>query len=157
MNIVVIYKQNFKKFMKLLFFFYLIALSYVLFFISTRVDTYNNINLIPFRTIRLYINYFDYFTFPIWFLNLFGNILLFIPFGCLLPIISKKINQFGSVLLLSSLTICMAEIMQHLFMVGELDVDDIILNTLGVIIGYLFYKFCRYLIITRLKNKISII
>ncbi|WP_157950233.1 VanZ family protein [Vallitalea okinawensis] len=156
MNIVVIYRQNFKNFIKLLFFFYLIALCYVLFFISTRVDTYNNINLIPLRTIRLYINYFDYFTFSIWFLNIFGNILLFIPFGCLLPLISK-INRFWSVLLVSLITICTAEIMQHLFMVGELDVDDIILNTIGVIIGYLFYKFLRYLVVNRLKNKISII
>ena len=73
-----------------------------------------------------------------------GNIFWFIPFGFLLPILIKKHNLIKIMLfgLMFSLTI---ESLQFFFYKGVAEIDDLILNTLGVLIGYGFFKlFCRY-------------
>ncbi len=72
-----------------------------------------------------------------WFYNTFGNILLFIPMGILLPIlIAKRIKFSLSVIPLFSLTI---ETLQYFTQLGVFDVDDIILNTLGGYLGFLIF------------------
>ena len=74
--------------------------------------------------------------------NLAGNIILFVPFGILLPLafkIEKKTILFGC------LVSCFIEAMQFAFAMGAADVDDIILNTLGAVIGYLFYIIAKHI------------
>ena len=70
--------------------------------------------------------------------NILGNIAIFIPFGLLLPIVqkdmSKKIIPYGLI------TSALIEIIQYVFALGSSDIDDLTLNTLGTIIGYLLYK-----------------
>ncbi len=75
-----------------------------------------------------------------------GNVLLFIPLGVLLPVLNTRFNSLSSILLcgiLGSLTIEGSQLLISLmlgFNYRSFDVDDIILNTLGAIIGYCFLR-----------------
>lgn len=140
MNNLTIYRKNVKNCFRILFMIYALTLIYVLFFYSTRMYTYNNVNLIPFKTIKLYIHYYSHFTFKSWFLNLFGNIIMFIPFGYILPIICSYFRRFIPIFILGLFTTCSVEILQNYLRVGEMDIDDVILNITGVILGFILYK-----------------
>ena len=69
-----------------------------------------------------------------------GNIGWFVPFGFLLPILLKKMNLL-KVAVLGFLFSFGIETMQYIFRKGVAELDDLILNTLGAVIGYLLYKF----------------
>ena len=124
-----------------MFIIYLSILSYLLFFgyyrQMVRIESYN---LVPFKTIKMYIIFADYFQFKIWFSNLFGNILAFMPFGFLLPIVFKRLRNLLIVTSLSFLFSLFVETMQLTFHVGGFDVDDILLNTIGGFFGYILFK-----------------
>lgn len=63
-----------------------------------------------------------------------GNLLMFVPMGFFLPLISEKIN-IKSVLKISVIVPVVVEIIQPV--VGRsFDVDDLILNFIGILIGY---------------------
>ena len=105
-------------------------------------------NLIPFKTIIGYIKGFHNYNFDVWVYNLFGNVAVFIPLGFLLPFILRKNRSISKVLLISFLIILFAETMQLVFQVGVFDVDDILLNLVGCIIGYSIFRlinriFCK--------------
>ena len=70
---------------------------------------------------------------------LLGNIFWFIPFGFLLPMLLKKHNLIKTLLsgFLFSLTI---ETLQFTFYKGVAELDDLILNTFGVLIGYGLFR-----------------
>lgn len=74
--------------------------------------------------------------------NLAGNIILFIPFGILLPL-AFRIE--GKTILLGCLVSCFIEAMQFAFAMGAADIDDIILNTLGAVIGYIIYIIAKHI------------
>ena len=65
----------------------------------------------------------------------FENILLFIPFGMLLP--WKK--NWWTVLITGCVASALIEITQYVTMLGELEFDDIIANTIGALIGYFLF------------------
>lgn len=67
--------------------------------------------------------------------NLFGNIALFIPLPFLL-ISFLRIRTLPNVLLASFIASLSVEAMQFLFKRGVADVDDILLNVLGALIGF---------------------
>ncbi len=73
--------------------------------------------------------------------NLLGNIAAFIPFGMFLVLLSKnKGLSFIGVLARSlSLSLCL-ECLQVVFSIGIFDVDDLILNTFGGLLGYCAIK-----------------
>lgn len=74
-------------------------------------------------------------------INLVGNIAVFIPFGMFLVLLSKnKGMSFIGVLAQSlSLSLCL-EFLQVVFFIGSFDVDDLILNTSGGLLGYSAFK-----------------
>lgn len=74
--------------------------------------------------------------------NLAGNIILFVPFGILLPL-AFKIE--GKTIFFGCLVSCFIEAMQFVFAMGAADVDDIILNTLGAVMGYIIYIIVRHI------------
>lgn len=103
-----------------------------------------SVNLVPFRTILSYFN-----ESPIIFAILFvGNIVMFMPIGFFIPLIWKK-RALISTLVGFSFSLFI-EISQ-LFVVRNTDIDDLVLNTLGVYIGYLLYMFVQN-VINRIKN-----
>ncbi|MCL6443858.1 MAG: VanZ family protein [Alicyclobacillus sp.] len=100
-------------------------------------------NLIPFRTIRSTLAMGSVFHD---FYDLGGNILLFVPFGFLLPLIFKNQNRLVSVVFLgfcATLTVESAQFMIS-YVIGysyrHFDVDDLILNTLGTMMGYAAFR-----------------
>lgn len=61
------------------------------------------------------------------------------PFlGLLLPIVQK--DKSKKIILYGLITSALIEIIQYVFALGSSDIDDLTLNTLGTIIGYLLYK-----------------
>lgn len=78
-------------------------------------------------------------------MNIGGNILIFVPFGFLIPMSSKnKITRnFFVVTLLAIMFSGAIEVVQILTKVGAFDIDDIILNTAGAITGYIVYAIAK--------------
>ena len=74
------------------------------------------------------------------FIRLFlGNIAWFIPFGLLLPMLIKR-NPFWLITFLGFLFSLAIEATQFIFYRGVAELDDLFLNTIGVIIGYFMFK-----------------
>lgn len=101
-----------------------------------------NYNLIPFRSISLQLAHIS----QGWArYNLLGNIVPFMPFGFLLPIVFDKINTFWKVIGVGFAVDFCIEVFQYITKIGSFDVDDIILNMSGIILGYLLMKFTKVL------------
>ncbi|MFT3947782.1 MAG: VanZ family protein [Agriterribacter sp.] len=90
-------------------------------------------NFIPFKTILSYL--MGHKGSVISSINIIGNIALLIPIGFLLPLVYNKMNWKKTLVFAISAGLSI-EVMQVVFNVGIFDIDDIILNALGVIIGY---------------------
>ena len=103
------------------------------------------INLIPF------VNLLDYPEKRDVLINLIGNTTMFIPIGIIFPIVYKKLDSHTKVIWSGvGFSLCI-EILQLPFYDRVTDMDDLILNSLGFIIGYLLY-----LLVCALKKRISI-
>lgn len=99
-----------------------------------------NINLTSFFVLKRYFkamienilrgDFINYAT-----LNIFGNIIPFIPFGFLGPLNFERINTFFKFFLISSLFIISVEIFQFITLLGYCDIQDYILNIIGCFIG----------------------
>lgn len=125
-----------------LFITYMVALVYFLFFSEQmgRIpsDEYKY-SLKPLKEIRRYLTYIDQLGLWYVFLNLAGNVMAFVPFGFVLPVITRY-RKFYQVFFLSMEFSLIVEIIQLVSKVGSFDVDDILLNTLGGVLGYLVYQ-----------------
>lgn len=144
-------RQFQKKYVKLIFFVYLLIVIKVIIFkypleqlkgiaatwekgvILEGLDT---ANFTLFKTIRMYIDY-SYMLNS--FENLVGNIVVFIPFGFLLPYVSKHGRNFFVMLINAFLFVLGIEIFQLFSAFGAFDVDDILLNCFGAVLGYFGY------------------
>jgi hypothetical protein len=71
--------------------------------------------------------------------NIFGNIILFMPYG-FLGILYSKLNLYKSLFLVFIVVINVLEFSQYYFGRGYAELDDVILNTFGMTIGYIIYK-----------------
>lgn len=109
-------------------------------------------NFVPFKTIIPYL-----LGFKGWIIagiNLVGNIALLVPLGFLLPLVSRKTNWKQS-LFFGFFAGFAIEVTQVILRVGIFDIDDVILNALGVLIGYgAFVIFAKWF---RLKNYKAIV
>lgn len=99
-------------------------------------------NFIPFKTIKMYIKYADRLNS---FENLVGNILAFVPFGVLFPMMRKKKSGLSDVFANALVLVLGIEVFQLFSAFGAFDVDDIILNCFGAVLGYVVYVRCRRL------------
>ncbi len=93
-------------------------------------------NFTLFKTIHMYIDY-SYMLNS--FENLAGNVVVFIPYGMFLPSIWNRFRNFADTFLAGFLFSLSIEIFQLFSAFGAFDVDDVLLNSVGVIIGYLMY------------------
>ena len=96
------------------------------------------VNLIPFKTLYQYlfqtnVNVDSWSVVSL--LNITGNILLFSPIGFFVPLFWARWRSFKKVLLLGLTVTLFIEITQ-LFIGRSTDIDDVILNTVGVLLGY---------------------
>lgn len=90
-------------------------------------------NLVPFTTIMPYLS--GERGQMIGLFNIGGNIALFIPFGFLLPFVFRTVT-WRTVLALAIGIPLVIEITQEVFHIGIFDIDDVILNGLGMVLGY---------------------
>ena len=134
---------------KILFILYIIFLVYFLFLSDWYgregvMDEYHY-NLVLLKEIKRFIKYRHQLgTFAV-FSNLFGNILIFMPVGYFSAMAGKRRSFFKTLFWSFCLTFCV-ELMQLITKVGCFDVDDLCLNTFGVILGYICYYFSKKII-----------
>lgn len=93
------------------------------------------VNIIPFRTIKNYINYSASFHI---FSNIIGNILIFMPLAYMLIYLYEPLRDLKKFMITLTLISFFIEFFQF-FMGRSVDIDDIILNLLGGLIAYLIF------------------
>lgn len=114
---------------------------FILFFFSrdrlSKVDYRRFYNLRPLVKI-FHFNWANPNAIWLYYLEIVSNIMVFIPFAVALCVIIKRINKVAvyAIIVIVPLLI---EVMQYIFAVGVFDVDDIILNITGGLIGALLY------------------
>jgi glycopeptide antibiotics resistance protein len=83
--------------------------------------------------------------------NTYGNVALFMPLGILLPLISTRFQSLKRMLLLALCVSLTIETLQFVLrFVGNpraVDIDDVILNTLGACVGYVIYRVAMRLLV----------
>ncbi len=136
-------RKGIRIFGAFLFGLYIAGLIYVLFFAESYGRGAEGIvydyNICPFREIRRYVTYWRVLGIRTVILNLAGNVIGFIPFGALLPLMARSVRRWWKVTLLGLEISALIEVSQLIFKVGCFDVDDMILNTLGAFLGYLIF------------------
>ena len=136
-------KRLITRFGWILFYLYIILLFYFL-FLSERYGRDNpsdelRYNLVFFQEIKRFIQYRHILGFENYVVNILGNILAFAPFGFLLPILKMSYRYFIVMAFLSMFFSLSIELIQLTTRVGIFDVDDILLNTVGGILGYIIF------------------
>lgn len=81
--------------------------------------------------------------------NLLGNFVLFLPMGIFLPILFKRLSIFKKYIITIILVLLSIEIIQVITRLGSFDIDDLLLNLLGAILGFSIYKLLVQLKIIR--------
>lgn len=136
--------QNIKKALKwLIFIVYIAALVYFMFFAEilgrTDVSGKYRYNLVPFKEIKRFIRYFWQLGLTAVIANIVGNVAAFMPFGFCLPMLNgHKIRFYDCMLYTFGLSLGI-ELIQLVSKVGSFDVDDLMLNTLGGVLGYITF------------------
>ena len=139
---VIITKEKTNGFKELKMLIYIVY-CFLLFKLVTTTDfeSYSN-NFIPFKEIMRYK-----ITSVLFYRNVVGNILLFLPFGFLITDMihdkTSKINFFISTFMVFITSLSIEIIQMHIG--RSFDIDDIILNVLGGVVGYLLYIFSEFI------------
>jgi glycopeptide antibiotics resistance protein len=124
---------------RILLLLYVACLLYWMFIGFGRIGIHDEgyrFNTTPFRTINSYIHLWRYNP-SLSIINLAGNIGIFIPIGILAHLVLVK--SYGRFILSFVAGITLLEFLQMVSRKGSFDVDDIILNTIGASIGWVFY------------------
>lgn len=139
-------KKRVRIFGRILFILYIILAVYFLFFSDildrTMISDKYRYNLELFAEIkRFWINRQQLGMTSIM-INIVGNVVCFMPFGFLLPTITrnKVVKNVVGVFVCTLLFTLSVETIQLVTKVGAFDVDDIFLNTIGGILGYLVMR-----------------
>ncbi len=136
-----IYKKRIKILVWILFYIYILLLSYFLFFSERygRDLVTQQYNLQLFKEIKRFIKYREQIGWEGFIVNIFGNVIAFMPYGFLLPLLNRAYRKFYIIAILSIIFSLLIEAAQLLLKVGVFDVDDILMNSLGGILGYLVF------------------
>ncbi len=144
--------MNKSKRIKIVFFIYIAVVIKVIIFkypwedLKAIMDTWekgvileglDTANFTLFKTIKMYIDY-SYMLNS--FENLVGNVVVFVPFGFLLPYIHKKSAKFPVLFVNAFLFVLGIEVFQLFSAFGAFDVDDILLNCLGAVMGWVIFR-----------------
>lgn len=135
-------KKKIKWTGRFLFFLYIVLLIYLLFFSERygRSGTQEyRYNVVLFSEIKRFFKYRHLMSLESFVLNMFGNVVGFMPFGFFIPMLIKK-HSFWRIFCLSFELTLAVEVTQLALKVGIFDVDDLFLNTIGGILGYVCYR-----------------
>lgn len=134
----------------MLFVLYVALLVYFLFFSEeygriAEAERAYRYNLVPFVEIRRFWVYRKQLGILAVFTNILGNVIGFLPFGFILPVIADRLHSAFLITLAGFSLSLTVELIQLVTKVGCFDVDDLILNTLGAALGYLIFVACNHL------------
>ena len=126
-------KEKFVLYKDLMFYFFIIYILCLFYVVTFQDVSWSTSNFIPFKEILRYSIGSSLF-----YKNVLGNMVMFVPFGFFVSYFLKleKVYSITLITLLTSITI---EITQLL--IGRVfDVDDLLLNLVGGVFGYLLYE-----------------
>ncbi len=162
-------KKLIRNVLTVCFICYMILLVYFLFFSEEygRNESYSSYqyNLVLFRELKRYLAYRHKIGNGLFLVNVVGNVLAFAPFGFLVPVLYREqrnelthnghyFRSFWFVSLMGFLFSLCVEVTQLITKVGCFDVDDLFLNTTGVMIGFIVYFISKKIIgVLSLKKK----
>lgn len=127
-----------KRYYAPLLIFYTLFLLYMMFYGCGRVaGEIGYIQLKPFKTIKYFLG--DNIAIQKFAVNIIGNILVFIPFGWL-SLWSRKKFSLPKLIVGFPIAVAIIEMVQYFSGRGTADVDDLFLNTFGMLLGYLLLK-----------------
>ncbi len=133
-----------KSWQKLLFVLYCVLMLWLLFGQRMDNDSLRELQLQPFRTLRLFWQALTTSQYPAmrWhaLVNLLGNVAMFVPLGLLVPWIWQRWRKFWRHILLMTAVIVAVELSQFALGLGSCDIDDLILNLVGTTLGFRLWK-----------------
>lgn len=109
-----------------------------------------SLNLIPFSTISEYLFSDAASVRRSAIGNVVGNIVAFAPLGLYLPLLRRDARVWANVLIIASTSIAV-EVVQGTLGLGSSDIDDVILNTVGGLVGVLCFTLLRVLLRRRAR------
>lgn len=131
-----------ETFINLFFIYFLILVNLTLFKYGELIIDYNikfYVNYIPLvETIKMFTN--DFADIHLALYNVIGNILLFIPLGFCIPLFFNKKNKIHKIVLYGFLASLTIELIQLFTPNNFTDIDDIIFNTFGTVIGFIIFN-----------------
>lgn len=126
-------KEKFVLYKDLMFYFFVIYILCLFYVVTFQDVSWSTSNFIPFKEILRYSIGSSMF-----YKNVLGNMVMFVPFGFFVSYF-LKLEKLYSVTLITLLTSITIEITQLL--IGRVfDVDDLLLNLIGGIVGFLLYE-----------------
>lgn len=132
----------YEELLKLFFIIYILCLFQI---VTAQDVSFGGVNIIPFKEIFRY----EAGTY-LFYKNILGNVLLFLPFGFFVGYFIKVKNV--SVMLLLTFIVSLSIETIQLSIGRVFDVDDVILNVLGGLIGFILYKVLNKAIPDKLKK-----
>ena len=113
-----------------------------------------NTNIVPFATVRLFINAVKTSALPLYAVleNLLGNLAAFMPLPFFTVCLFKKINKWYTLFAVTLISVLLIELLQLLLLTGASDIDDVILNVSGAM---LFYVLLRIPAVSRLLTRFT--
>ncbi|WP_154974368.1 VanZ family protein [Priestia megaterium] len=115
----------------------------------------SHVNILPFHTLYEYFfqtntNVDEWNSVSL--LNLTANVMLFSPLGFFVALIWRKYHSIKKVTILGLSVTCLIEFIQY-FIGRSSDIDDVLLNTFGTVIGYVVLLIIQYLISKPVRQK----
>ena len=96
---------------------------------------FRSANFLPFRTIIPDLMTFNSYNLKV----AMYNIIAFMPMGFFLPIITNRVKNIAFTIIIATAISLIIESIQLITVLGSFDVDDILLNAIGAIFGFIFY------------------
>lgn len=97
-------------------------------------------NFVPFHTISIYLRNLGS---EFWLRNLFGNLALLLPLGLLGPIAFPALARWWRIALVALLISTAIELTQLAVPDRSADIDDVIINVLGALLGFAMWRVVR--------------
>lgn len=132
-------KSQKRMFVTLLFILYIVLLLFTVLFMDRSVKDEYQYNLVLFDEIKRYFNYREQVGNWIFLRNIMGNVVGFIPLGALWPYVFPSMKNPILVTLICFQWSLVIEFTQLVCKIGSFDVDDLLLNTAGGLLGCIIY------------------
>ncbi|MFS0784269.1 VanZ family protein [Bacillus sp. 1P06AnD] len=132
--------------------FYLFLLVDTVFFAR---DSMRSVNFVPFHMISQNILVDDGVQFKWADMNVWGNILMFVPAGIYIMLHGKSLSVWRNLLHIIGLSITI-EVIQFICARGATDIDDVILNAIGGFLGIIVYMVFAKVFKSRERIKMAI-